>query len=91
MAHRRCYGLFHLNGYPSVASGAMELSAPRVPMRKLKFRKAFCILQSHGISKCIVLFNANFIEIADSHRNIVQRFLMGSLLAVPDDCRLFGA
>jgi hypothetical protein len=32
-------------------------------MRKRRFDKAFCILQPHGISKCIVLFDANFIEI----------------------------
>jgi len=33
-------------------------------MRKRRFDKAFCILQSRDISKCIVLFDANFIEIA---------------------------
>jgi hypothetical protein len=32
-------------------------------MRKRRFDKAFCILQSRDISKCIVLFDANFIEI----------------------------
>jgi hypothetical protein len=64
MAHRRCYDLFHLNKpLPSLASDAIRLAAPRVPMRKRRFDKAFCILQPHGISKCIVLSDANFIEI----------------------------
>jgi hypothetical protein len=60
-------------------------------MRKLRFGKAFCILQSHDISKCIVLFNANFIEIAEPQRYITHYFIIGSFPAVPDDCPLFGA
>jgi len=34
-------------------------------MRKRGFHKAFCIAQTHGISKCIVLFDATFIEIPE--------------------------
>jgi hypothetical protein len=60
-------------------------------MQKLKFRKAFCIHQSHDISKCIMLFNANFIEIAETHRCVAQRSLTGSLPAVPDESPLVGA
>jgi hypothetical protein len=60
-------------------------------MRQTRIYRAFCIHQSHGISKCIVLFNAIFIEIAETHRCATQRSLMGSLPAVPDESLLVGA
>jgi hypothetical protein len=80
MAHRRCYGLFHFNGHPSVASVATQLSAPHVPTRKLRFHKAYCIIQSCDTSNCIVLFNANFIEIAETRRYVIQRSLKARFL-----------
>ena len=59
-------------------------------MRKRRVHKAFCILQAHGISKCIVLYDATFIETPEPQRYAVQRFLIGSFPAVTDDSPLFG-
>jgi len=39
------------------------LTALRVPMLERPFHKAFCIFRRCGISKCIVLFTARFIEV----------------------------
>jgi len=43
-------------------------------MRKRRFDKAFCILQPHGISKCIMLFDANFIEIPRRNDTLFSAF-----------------
>ncbi len=66
-----------------------RLSAPRVPMRRRRFDKAFCILQCHNISKCIVLFDAHFIGISRCNDTAVSvlsqaRFPLSRMTALDD-------